>query len=106
MFGLWAAKEYGDEKLFTKIRNAVDKQGKLKEIPDLGVMMYTNKIDNTLFNGPILSAKLHVGLTTILDHDWGYPLPYTAPDISGMTWKDVLPQEIHELADAPPPPQM
>ncbi len=108
MFGLWAAKEYGDEELFTKLRNAVDKGGRLNEIPELGVMMYTNKIDNALFNGPVLAAKLHVGLTAILDHDWGHPLPYTVPDVSGMTWKDVLPQEIHELTDgtgtAPLPP--
>jgi hypothetical protein len=108
MFGMWAAKEYGDEKLFTKLRNAVDKTGGLREIPDINAMMYANGIDNTLFNGPILSAKLHVGMMTILDHDWGHPLPYAVPDVSGMTWKDVLPQEIHGLTDgtgtAPLPP--
>ena len=108
MFGLWASKEYGDVALFTKIRNAVDKGGGLKDIPELSVKMYTNKIDNTLSSGPILSTKLHAGWKAVLERNWGYPLPHKIPDVSGMTWMDVLPQEIHELKDgtgtAPLPP--
>ena len=96
MFGMWAAKEYGDVKLFTKIRNAIDKNGHLVMVPESGEMKYED-LDNPLFNGPILAIKLHIPWDTILNYDWGHETPLDIPDVSDMTWKDLLPQEIHEL---------
>jgi hypothetical protein len=102
-FGLWAAKEFGDVELFTKLRNSIDKAGELTWVPDRAMMMY-RKGDNPLTNGFILSFKIHAGWNKILNHDWGYETPMEIPDVSDMTWKDVLPQEIHEIEYAPPPP--
>ncbi len=100
-FGLWAAKEFGDVELFTKLRNSVDKLGRLGWKSDSAMWVY-KKGDNTLSNGSTLSFKVHVGWQTILNHDWTSERPADIPDVSGMTWKDVLPQEIHEFEHAPP----
>jgi hypothetical protein len=97
MFGLWAAKEFGDVELFTKLRNGIDKKGKLEKDPESGAMVYA-EIDNPLANGPVLGAKLHLGWNILLDHAWpAYQKPMTIPDVSAMSWKDLLPQEIQEL---------
>jgi hypothetical protein len=101
-FGLWAAKEFGDVPLFTKLRNSIDKFGRLAWAPDMAMRVY-RKGDNTLSNGSMLSFKTHMGWETILNHDWGHETPMEIPDVSGMTWKDVLPQEIHEFEHVPPP---
>jgi hypothetical protein len=95
-FGMWAAKEYNDVKLFAKLRNSIDKTGKLKWDPERAEMRF-EKADNTLNNGTVLSFKMHVGWKNILDYDWGYKKPTEIPDVSQMNWKEVLPQEIHEL---------
>ncbi len=101
-FGLWAAKEFGDVGLFRRLRNSIDKKGGLAWVPETAVLMYKEG-DNTLGNGTVLSFKVHAGWNAILSHDWGHKRPATIPDVSGMTWKDVLPQEVHELAHMPPP---
>lgn len=99
-FGLWAAKEFGDKDLFRKLRNAIEKQGKAKLDAQYNLLFY-EKIDNTLANGPLLAFKLHVGWNTLLNANWGYKLPYRVPDVSKMTWKDILPQETHEMSIKP-----
>jgi hypothetical protein len=95
-FGIWAAKEFGDVELFTKLRNSTDKMGELTWVPKDAEMIY-KKADNTLNNGTIFSFKIHAGWDEILNRDWGYETPMEIPDVSGMTWKDVLPQEIYEM---------
>ncbi len=95
LFVMWAAKEYGDVELFTKLRNGIDKQGGLYREPKIDAMVYKT-INNKMYNPPLLAVKVHAGWDTLLSHDWGYKTPFKVPDITGMTWKDILPQEIHE----------
>lgn len=95
LFGLLAAKEFGDVELFTKLRNTLD-YGKLGPSPEFAEMRYRDD-DNTRINGWTLAFKLHVGWQTILDHDWGQTATREIPSVEGMTWTDVLPQEIWEL---------
>jgi hypothetical protein len=64
MFGLWAAKEFGDVELFAKLRNSIDK-GNLMLDPERNEMKYES-VDNTLMNGAVLAAKLHVGWDRLL----------------------------------------
>lgn len=95
VFGLWAAKEFGDVELFAKLRNSIDK-GNLTLDPENNEMKY-DSADDTLINGTVLAAKLHVGWERLLEKDWGYAKIFEPPSIEGMTWKDLLPQEIHEM---------
>ncbi|RME29706.1 MAG: hypothetical protein D6800_02435 [Candidatus Zixiibacteriota bacterium] len=91
LLGLLAAKEFGDRKLFGRLRNAADYFGKLRPAEDGLPGLTYRKEGGILANGPILAAKLHVGWTAIFEHDWGYPLPLTPPETDGMTWRDLLP---------------
>ncbi len=96
MFGLWASKEFKDVALFTKLRNAIDKQAELYRDGETTEYKY-RKANNQLYNAGLLWIKLHVGFDTIINHDWGIKTPMTIPDTTGMTWKDVLHQEIRVL---------
>lgn len=72
LFGMLAAKEFGDQELFAKLRNTVDLGGFLHKEIEHGFQTYAFA-DNTLLNGLMLSFKLHVGWRTILDHPWPRP---------------------------------
>ncbi len=95
LFAIWAAKEYKDVDLFTKLRNAVDKKGKLKKSAFSDAMVY-KEFDNVIQNPVMLLAKIHMGWDTILNHDWGNKQHATIPDTHDMIWKNILPQDIHE----------
>jgi hypothetical protein len=90
LFGMLAAKEFGDQELFGKLRNTVDLGGFLHKDTELGYLSYATA-DNTLLNGMVLSFKLHVGWQNILDHAWPRPeaLPLI-PDISFVQSWDLL----------------
>lgn len=99
IFALWGAKEFGDVSLFSKLRNAADKFGKLQSNPETGGLVYEGEND-TIINGVILGSKLHVGWKNLLEHDWGHAgIPYDIPDTSSMTWKDLLPVTIYDRTD-------
>jgi len=93
IFGLWAAKEMGDLKTFTKIRNSIDKFGKLDDAEE-GGLRYESE-DSVHFNGTVLAAKLHLGWRELLEHDWGHDRSQIIPDTSDMTWSDILPERIY-----------
>jgi hypothetical protein len=96
IFALWAAKEFGDVSLFSKLRNAADKFGKLDVSPATGGLEYQG-INDSIINGVILGSKLHVGWNTLLTHDWGHKgIPYDVPDTSKMEWTDLLPNEVYD----------
>lgn len=93
LFGLWAAKEFNDPALFGKLRNSIDKMGRLGPAPEGGLAY---KDDNSvLMNGVVLAAKLHVGWDVILNHDWGHDLPAEIPNTQALTWQDLLPSQIY-----------
>lgn len=93
IFGLWAAKEFGDAQTFGAIRNAIDKFGGLGPAPD-GGLRYDGP-DSVHFNGTVLASKLHMGWTEVLGHDWGHEAVLPVPDTSDMTWRDLLPADIY-----------
>ena len=96
LFGLWAAKEFNDPKLFGKLRNSVDKVGKLGPPPEGGGLTYKDE-NGVLMNGVVLGAKLHVGWDVILNHDWGYEHPQSIPDITDLSWQDILPSQVYRM---------
>lgn len=90
LFGMLAAKEFGDQELFARLRNSVDLAGILHKDTERGYLSYATA-DNTLLNGMVLAFKMHVGWQKILDHDW--PRPATAPivpEISTVQSLDLL----------------
>lgn len=93
LFGLWAAKEFHDQKLFVKLRNALDRFGGLAWEQEEDVYRY-KRIDNTLANGMVLAFKVHIGWQELLDHPWDTPFT-PAPSTEGMTWLDILTDEIY-----------
>lgn len=96
IFALWAAKEFNDVELFGKLRNAADKFGKLDFDKTTGGLVYAGE-NNTIINGVILGSKLHLGWSTLLNHDWGHKgIPYNIPNTDNMTWLDVLPTTIYQ----------
>ncbi|WP_189497690.1 linalool dehydratase/isomerase domain-containing protein [Algimonas arctica] len=101
LFGLWAAKEFDDPALFGKLRNSIDKMGGLGPAPEGGVAY--KDANSVLMNGVVLAAKLHVGWDVILNHDWGHDRPTEIPDTMGMTWQDLLPNQIYSSKDGPRP---
>ena len=101
LFGLWAAKEFKDEALFGKLRNSIDKFGRLKPAEGGGLRYEID--DSVLMNGVVLSAKLHVGWKTVLGHEWGHARPKAIPDTSDMTWRDVLPDRIYQMNNGESP---
>jgi len=90
LFGMLAAKEFGDQELFGKLRNTVDLAGILHKDTERGHLSYATA-DNTLLNGMVLSFKMHVGWQKILDHSWPRPevIPIV-PEISAMQSFDVM----------------
>ncbi len=104
IFGLWAAKEQGDVKLFTKLRNAVDKIGGLSHEPASNGMAYDDP-NSVLINGVILSSKAHLGWETVLNYAW--PSTQTTneiPDVGDMDWTEILPQKVFSMGDDLPLP--
>jgi hypothetical protein len=84
LFGLLAAKEFGDEALFGKLRNTIDLLGGLVPGLENGDLHYA-LADDTLLNGMSLSFKLHVGWDQILAHPWqGFGHRRTPPQISRL----------------------
>ncbi|HYX31891.1 MAG TPA: hypothetical protein VE954_02165 [Oligoflexus sp.] len=90
LFGMLAAKEFGDRELFGKLRNTIDLGGFLHKDTERGYLSY-GLADNTLLNGMVFSFKMHVGWQKILDHNWPQPeaVP-TVPEISLLDSFDVL----------------
>jgi hypothetical protein len=90
LFGMLAAKEFGDQELFGKLRNSIDLGGFLYKDTELGYLNYA-VADNTLLNGMVFSFKMHVGWQKILDHTWPRPesLP-PIPEISSVQSWDLL----------------
>jgi hypothetical protein len=103
VFGMWAAKEMGDVDLYRKLRNASDRLGRLKTDPATGAMTYASD-DAIMMNGVVLATKLHVGWQKILEHDWEHGGPVAVPDVSDMTWSDVLPVQVYDLDPQRPLP--
>lgn len=87
MNGLLVAKEFGDKKLFTKLRNTMDKF--LYKEREKNYYKYKN-INNAIYNGPILWTKVHLGWNVILNYDWGTDQVFSIPDVSNMQWTDIL----------------
>lgn len=99
IFGLWAAKEFDDQALFGKLRNAVDKFGKLGKEVASGGLAYDDP-NSVLINGVIVASKMHLGWQTVLDYDWGhYPQPATIPDTSDLAWSNILPTRTYAMGD-------
>lgn len=96
LFGLLAAKEFGDQTLFGELRNAIDKVGDLSVDYQRGGLIYDHP-DNRMINGVVLASKLHLGWDTVLSHDWGFEgIPYPTPETANMSWSDLLPQRIYD----------
>jgi hypothetical protein len=89
LFGMLAAKEFGDLELFHKLRNTIDFAGFLHKDTELGYLSYATA-DNTMLNGMVLSFKLHVGWQNILDHPWPKPENPVIPEISTIQSNDVI----------------
>lgn len=105
VFGMWAAKEFNDPELFGKLRNSIDKFGGLGPEKVSGGLNYTGP-QGKLVNGVVLSSKMHVGWSAILNHDWGHSsLPYDIPDTAGLAWTDLLPDRIYARSENPGIPQ-
>jgi len=91
MTGMMAAKEFGDKKLWNKLRNSIDRD--IYQSQENYHYMYKN-INNPVYNGPLLWTKVHVGWQTILEYDWEGKRHYNKKDVSHLVWTDILPQEI------------
>ena len=91
MTGMMAAKEFGDPKLWSKLRNSIDRD--IYQKTDSYHYLYKG-VNNAIYNGPLLWTKVHVGWQTILDHDWGTPTNYIIPQTTDLVWTDILSQEI------------
>jgi hypothetical protein len=90
LFGMLAAKEFGDQELFGKLRNTVDLGGLLHRDTERGYLSYA-AADDTLMNGMVLAFKLHVGWQKILDHNWPRPeATPMVPEISALQSFDLL----------------
>ena len=96
MTGMIAAKEFGDIKLFTRLRNSVDRN--IYQKSDSYHYVYKN-INNAIYNGPILWTKVHVGWQNILNHDWGHKKKFKIPEVEELAWTDILDQEILVMQD-------
>jgi len=94
--GLLATKEFGDVRLFRKLRNSMDRDIYQKE--GANHYLYRN-INNPIYNGPILWTKVHVGWQNILEHNWGHEKHFDIPDVSQMVWTDVLDQKTMTMSD-------
>lgn len=89
LFGLLAAKEFGDVQLFNKLRWTIDTLGGLHRDLETDTLSYFFA-DNTLLNGMTLSFKMHRGWSDILNYPWPRAEPRVAPEVGNLTWRDVL----------------
>lgn len=96
MTGLMAAKEFGDIELWNKLRNSIDREIYQKETE----YQYLYKgVNNPIYNGPLLWAKVHVGWPAILSHDWVGNRKFEKPNISNLAWNDILSEELFLMDD-------
>ncbi|HAU69276.1 MAG TPA: hypothetical protein DCW52_12875 [Gammaproteobacteria bacterium] len=99
IFALWASKEFKDEELFGKLRNAVDKFGRLDYESESGGLAYDDP-NNVLINGVIVASKMHLGWDVVLSHDWGHFLgSEQIPDVADLSWVDILPLRSYATGD-------
>ncbi|RBP51124.1 hypothetical protein [Arenicella xantha] len=99
IFGLWAAKEFNDPELFGKLRNAVDKFGRLGPEVESAGLAYDDP-NSVLINGVIVASKMHLGWQAVLDYDWGYGDEFAQiPDVSELSWRDILPTRSYAMGD-------
>lgn len=96
MTGMMAAKEFGDVKLWRKLRNSIDRN--IYQKGDSFQYLY-KEVNNPVYNGPLLWTKVHVGWQNILAHDWVGNHRYPKPEIQDLAWTDILPQELHLIDD-------
>ncbi|MFT6808111.1 MAG: hypothetical protein ACJA01_001335 [Saprospiraceae bacterium] len=96
MTGMMAAKEFGDVKLWNKLRNSIDRN--IYQSTDRYHYLY-KEVSNAIYNGPLLWTKVHVGWQNILDFNWKGNRIYQKPDVSDLVWTDILPQEIFLIDD-------
>lgn len=96
MTGMMAAKEFGDESLWNKLRNSIDRD--IYQKTDSYHYVYEG-VNNAIYNGPLLWTKVHVGWQQILSHDWDVQKPYEIPDVEDLQWTDILSQELLVMSD-------
>ena len=96
MTGIIAAKEFGDVKLWNKLRNSIERNS--YQSTDNYHHLY-KEVNNAIYNGPLLWTKVHVGWQNILDHNWEGNRSYLKPDVSELAWTDILPQELFLIDD-------
>lgn len=90
LFGLMAAKEFGDVALFNKLRWTIDTLGGLHRELETDTLSYLFA-DNTLLNGMTLSFKMHKGWGEIISYDWPEPEGRKAPpEVGELSWREVL----------------
>ncbi|MEL6193304.1 MAG: hypothetical protein AAFR66_14700 [Bacteroidota bacterium] len=96
-FGMVAAKEFGDVKLWNKFRNVIDRS--IYPATENYHYLYEG-INNPIYNACLLFAKVHVGWSEILNHDWkGTQRQYKKPEVADLAWTDILPQELMLMDD-------
>lgn len=96
MTGMMAAKEFGDQALWKKLRNSIDRD--IYQKTDSYHYVYKG-INNAIYNGPLLWTKVHVGWQKILAHDWKGNHLYEKPEIADIVWTDILSQELLLMDD-------
>jgi hypothetical protein len=89
LFGLLAAKEFGDRELFSQLKYTIDTLGYLQRDGETGQLRFLFA-DNTLLNGMTLAFKLHMGFADIIRHPWQHEAQLTIPETADLTWKDIL----------------
>ncbi len=96
MTGMMAAKEFGDKTLWKKLRNSIDRD--IYQKGDSYHYLYKG-INNSIYNGPLLWTKVHVGWQKILEHNWQGNRTYEKPEVADLVWTDILPQELLLMDD-------
>jgi hypothetical protein len=96
MTGMMAAKEFGDQPLWNKLRNSIDRD--IYQKTDSYQYVYEG-VNNAIYNGPLLWTKVHVGWQEILSHDWGVKDKFEIPEVEHMHWTDILSQELLVMSD-------
>lgn len=95
IFGMWAAKEHRDIRLFSKLRNSVDKFGGLSA-DGAGEGLVYNDPNSVLINGVILSSKVHMGWSDVFAYPWeSLKKTREIPDTSDLDWTKILPQQVY-----------
>ena len=96
MTGMMAAKEFGDQELWRKLRNSIDRD--IYQATDRYHHLYKN-VNNAIYNGPLLWTKVHVGWPQILAHDYGVQSTFEIPDVEDMEWTEILSTELYLMDD-------